>query len=201
MAVPDNSYSRVVAWLKILLPLTALGILSSLFLVSQPQAPVVTQLAPDQIASGEFYQPHVTEPSLSGVTQNGSTYTLHAKRAVPNADGPDTLTLSEFAGTLTSADGLTVDISAPNGLIQSPNSKAILTNGVRLVTSDGYLVVTQELHADLANTTISSPVEIKGTGPVGSFSADQMILRQQYTDGSYELVFKGGVKVIYLPGN
>ncbi len=35
MATYDNTYSRVVAWLKILLPLLALAILSTLFLVAR----------------------------------------------------------------------------------------------------------------------------------------------------------------------
>ena len=40
MAVADNTYSRVVGWLKILLPLGALALLSTLFLFARGIAPV-----------------------------------------------------------------------------------------------------------------------------------------------------------------
>ena len=35
MAIPDNLHSRMVFWLKILLPILALAILSTLFLFSR----------------------------------------------------------------------------------------------------------------------------------------------------------------------
>lgn len=204
MAVSDNSYSRLIAWLKILLPLGALAILSSLFLVSEPRTPAFTQLPPDQIGGDTAYEPHISAPSLSGVTKNGSTYTLFAKRATPSVGSEDILTLSEFAGTLTSIGGLQIDVSAPHGIIHNLTSTAILSQGVRLITSDGYDIRTKELQADFADTVLSTPGSIRGTGPMGHFSAGQMILRQQSggaTPGSYELVFKNGVNVVYQPGN
>lgn len=202
MAEFDNRYSRRIAWLKILLPMAALAILSSLFLVSKPKTPSITQLPPDQIVGDNTYKPHITGPSLSGVTRNGSTYTFSAGLAAPGTD--DTITMSDFAGTLTSNTGFNVDVSASLGVIQNQNSIAVLSQGVRLTTSDGYDITTEELTADISNTVISSHGAISGTSPFGTVDAGQMILRQQSQDGSkdtYELLFKKGVKVVYQPGN
>ena len=35
MAAPDNLHSRIVGWLKVILPLSALALLSSVFLVAR----------------------------------------------------------------------------------------------------------------------------------------------------------------------
>ena len=74
-----------------------------------------------------------------------------------------------------------------------------LSQGVRIVTSNGYKINSQDVIADYTKSEVSTLGQVFATGPLGELTAGQMILRQQTGDGlpnTYELVFKNGVKVI-----
>ena len=112
MAFSDNSYSHMVAGLKIALPLAALAILSSLFLVSKEMNSVTPAENPAGIPQ-QVHKPGISTPSLSGVTRNGSIYTLSAKEASPSISSENTLVVSEFAGTITGVGGLRLGYFGP----------------------------------------------------------------------------------------
>ena len=83
----DNFHSALVGWLKIVLPLTALGLLSTLFLVSRTidpsdAIPFATVDIEDRIR-----QPRLTLPTWAGVTDDGSAMTVTATEARPLPGG------------------------------------------------------------------------------------------------------------------
>ena len=86
-------------------------------------------------------------------------------------------------------------------MIDTGAHRADLTGGVRVVTSTGYIIETEGVSAALDVTHMQSGGSITATGPMGKINASAMVLTQE-TDGdgvAYLLVFKQGVRLIYLP--
>ena len=204
MASFDNGYSHFVAWMKIVLPLLALGILSTLFLVSQTfnsgDAPIldnvpVSDMGRDQKISG---------PSVSGVSDDGSAYTITAKSAKPNFGADKGITAQNITAVVDSVDGTTYTVTAPSGLVDSKADMGKLEDGVVVETSKGTQIKTDSITSDLAMSQVTSGGTITGAGPFGNFTAGKMVMTQQRTNGKatgYLLDFTGGVNLLYIPEN
>jgi lipopolysaccharide export system protein LptC len=202
MATYDNSYSRMVAWLKIILPLAALAILSTLFLASRSIDSARSIPFADGTIKELAREQRIGKPSFSGVTDNGTAVTIAADSARPLADGQQGFSAVGLRATLASNAGYTVEVMAKTGQFNSETRMADLGGGVRLDTSSGYRIETASLTASLENALVQTGGAITADGPLGHISAGKMVLRQQ-SDGdaaaTYELVFKNGVKLLYLP--
>ena len=196
MAIPDNLHSRLVFWLKILLPIVALAILSTLFLFSRridtegalPYSEVdVQELARDQ---------RLTDPQYSTVTDDGSALSVAAAVARPGAGG----TADDLVMRYDTKDGLRIDLEATSGQIDQIGGQAILRDGVTITTSTGYKLTTSGLDAALDRTKVVSDGAVTATGPLGRIDAGRMELRHGDAgiDG-YVLIFNGGVKLVYRP--
>ena len=202
MAGYEDAYSRLISWLKVTLPLVALAILSTLFLVSRaidPNQPIrfadvdVEELAREQIIGG---------PTFSGVTIDGAAITVSATSAIPGLDGSEGITAKDLRALIVTSDGITIKITARFGKIDSVLRTAELVDDVVLETSTGYLIQTGRIVTSLSRTEISSSGKITAIGPLGKITAGQMVLQQKIDHDSkstYELVFKNGVKLIYDP--
>ena len=196
MAIPDNLHSRLVFWLKILLPILALAILSTLFLFSRridtegalPYSEVdVQELARDQ---------RLTDPQYSTVTDDGSALSVAAAVARPGAGG----TADDLVMRYDTKDGLRIDLEATSGQIDQTGGQAILRDGVTITTSTGYKLTTSGLDAALDRTKVVSDGAVTATGPLGRIDAGRMELRHGDAgiDG-YVLIFNDGVKLVYQP--
>jgi lipopolysaccharide export system protein LptC len=202
MAVYDNTYSRMVAWLKIILPLAALAILSTLFLASKSTD--LTRNIP--VAQGTVEdlarEQRIGKPSYAGVIDNGTAVTLTAKSAHPPAEGETEFKAADLRATLSTPGGETIDAIAPEGHFDIFERKATLAGGVTIKTSAGYTIQTTSITANLKDGLAETQDMITGDGPLGHFEAGQMVLKQQSggtSSPSYELVFKKGVHLVYLP--
>lgn len=202
MANYEDAYSRLISWLKITLPLIALAILSTMFLVSRaidPSQPIrfadvdVEALAREQIIGG---------PTFSGVTIDGAAITVSAASAKPDSNGPEGITAKDLRASIVTPDGIEILITARFGKIDPVSRIAELVDDVILETSTGYLIQTGRIVTSLAATEIFSGGTITASGPLGQITAGQMVLRQKNdreSKSTYELVFKNGVKLIYDP--
>ena len=86
-------------------------------------------------------------------------------------------------------------------MISNGTREVILSGGVTVTTSSGYVLETAEMAAKLDRTGLESRAPVVATGPAGDIRADQMVLSQDTrTLGAYVLVFKGAVRLIYQPG-
>ena len=200
MAVADNAYSRLVAWLKILLPLTALAVLSTLFLFSRtidptraiPMAPVdVEELA---------REPRINAPDYSGMTEDGAALTLTAASAKPDPENSGHVTATMPTAVIETPDGVRTTISSATAEIDTTAGAVILDGAVTLETSRGYVVKTSRITAAIDRTRIETAGEITGTAPMGRITAGQMVIEvANAAKHTYVLVFKNGVKLIYDP--
>lgn len=197
MAVYDNSYSRFVAWTKIVLPLAALGLLSTLFLFARvidtegalPFANVdVKEIAREQ---------RLSEPRFAGITRDGAAIEIAATSARPSATDPGRVNGSDLTALVTYPEGATFALSSPYGEIDAGTGTAVLSGGVDMETSTGYMVKTSGLSASLEVTSMASHGKVDAEGPIGTLSAGQMDVA--LNNGRYLLVFKEGVRLVYDP--
>ncbi|MBK5932911.1 lipopolysaccharide export system protein LptC [Rhodovulum imhoffii] len=197
MASPDNTYSRFVALAKILLPLAALALLSTLFLLpgigKDSGGLPYAQVEIEDLAR----RPRISDPSYAGVTTDGTEISLSAETARPRS-GAAQSTAESLAVRLDLPDGSHVTVTAPSGVLDPAAGRAVLKGGVRVTTSTGYLLRTEMLENDLTRTALWADVRVSGEGPAGRLEAGAMELTRS-EDAGYVLVFKRGVKLVYDP--
>ncbi len=193
-------HSRMVGWLKVALPLAALAILSTLFLLSDridptdaiPYAKVdVEDLAND---------PRMSSPAYAGTTEDGAGITLSAASARPAAGDRDA-SAERVAALMETPDGQKIAIAAAAAALDQAAGQLNLTGEVTLETETGYRLETEGLAARLDRTNVSSTAPVTVTAPMGDIRADGFTLTQDPADpGAYLLVFKGSVRLLYQPG-
>ena len=194
-----DTHTRVVGWLKVALPLMALAILSTLFLVADRIDPEdalpYAEVDVEDLAS----EPRMTAPSYSGMTSDGGALTLTASEARPASEG----TVAEAQGLrleLATPDGGRTDLLAATAVMDTTARQVVLSGGVTVTTDTGYRLETAEVAAKLDRSSLESRGEVRATGPAGQITAGGMTLSQDnQTPGDYLLIFNKGVRLVYLP--
>jgi lipopolysaccharide export system protein LptC len=199
MAASENLHSKLVVWAKVTLPLLALGLLATLFLFSRQINPADAIPYADVDVEERAREPRLTMPTYAGVTSDGSALAIAATEARP--DGATGVgTANKIVGQLDTPDGARVDLVAENGVLNTDAGLMTLDGGVTLTTTSGYVIKTQALVAKLDQTSLSSPSAISATTPMGQLDAGEMTLTQDpKLPTAYLLVFKGRVKLLYIP--
>jgi lipopolysaccharide export system protein LptC len=196
-----DRHTRVVGWLKVVLPLTALAILSTLFLVARRIDPEAALPYAEVDVEDLAREPRMTAPTYAGTTEDGASLTLSADEARPATEGHS----AQAAGLrldLATPDGGTTGVVAADARMDDTGRELVLSGGVTLTTSTGYQLQTAEIAAKLDRTGLESRTAVVATGPAGEIRADGMVLRQDNrTPGAYVLVFKGSVRLVYQPGS
>lgn len=200
MATHDNTYSRVIAWLKILLPLLALGLLSTLFLVARTVDPAqdlpFADVDVDELAS----QQRIGKPHYSAVTASGASVSVSAASALPDPTNPARVSGTEIIAGIDLTNGNRIDVTAATMQLDTGTGLAQLAEGVQIETSDGYSLRTQSAEIALDATRLSSNTPTEISAPIGKISADSFVLTDDNKgERPYVLVFKGHVKLVYDP--
>jgi len=199
MLTADNTYSRFVFWLKVLLPLAALAILSTLFLVSETLDPDKAIPYADVDVDKLIREQGITKPAFGGVTQSGVRISMSADSVRPDNTDQQRFIGEELVALVELPKGTRIDIASPTGTIDSETREAILDGGARLVTSQGYTIDTERLTARYDIVQAETAGSVLATGPAGQITAGRMTLERDPETGDYLLVFKDGVRLIYQP--
>ena len=199
MAGPDT-HSRAVAWLKVALPLAALAMLSTLFLLADRIDPDAALPYAQVDVEDRARAPRMTTPTYAGITSDGAALTLTADEARPASEAAK----AEAQGmvlVLETPDGGRTDLVSASAVIDDLSGRIVMSGGVEITTSTGYRITTAGMMANLDRSGLESTGPVKADAPAGDLVADKMTLRQDnLTPGGYLLVFKGAVKLIYQPG-
>jgi len=197
MATATNFHSQLVGWLKILLPLAALILLSTLFLFARRTGtPTDIPFAEINAAASEQ---RIASPRFSGLTNTGDTLAISAEAARPDANGGNEVTIDKPRLSLDGVDGTTLRVTAGSGLVDTTAKTAHLGGLVRLETSSGYVMETSGLKADLTSGVVISDGALEVQAPFGQLSAGQVTF-QTGTDGTgQQMNFTKGVKMVYMP--
>ena len=200
MRTYDNSYSRFIAYTKVILPIIALGILSTLFLFSRSTNPNQSIPYADIDINELVREQRIGAPNYAGMTDDGSAISITAASASPAASNPKTITATDMVTIIEDASGGRLDITSKTGTIDPDQKQVTLGGGVRILTSTGYVIDTSGLWAALNETAMSSDGRVTATGPLGTLNAGKVTVSQQNKPEQPNLlVFKGGVTLVYTP--
>lgn len=195
----DNSHTRLVGWAKIVLPLIALALLSTIFLISRridPSAAIpYAKVDVEKLARENA----LTRPEYAGMTRSGATLSVTAQQARTVATSTDGASADQIAAKLTTRDGKVTDLNSKQGLFRPDQSKVVLSGGVALQTSDGYRMHSDLIDLQTALGTMISPGPVQGQAPFGTLDAGAMTMTPAEDGKGHDLVFNEGVKLIYQP--
>jgi len=196
----DNFHSTAVAWLKVLLPLAALGILSTLFLVSRTIDPEDAIPFAEVDVQDRIREPRLTAPTWAGMTEDGSALTVTAAEARPSGGAVTDANATTLRAVLDMPGGGRAELVAATGRLDLAAGRLIVEGGVVLTTSTGYTLRTEAMAAALDRTGLTSPGPIAGDGPGGHLSAGSMELTASAdAPDTHVMVFKNGVRLLYQP--
>jgi len=191
-------YSRMVALFKVLLPLAALAILSTVFLLSRSVDPTATIPFAEQEMADRMRDQQVTAPFFSGTTSGGDEIMVTASIARPG--GPNSpAEATDLDAQITMVDGVRINLQSDTGTVAVDKDLATFDGHVIITTSTGYVVLTDTLNTALSGITANTPGQIEGTGPLGEFTAGNMQIDTKTEGGPVHMLFKNGVKLIYDP--
>ncbi|WP_283176278.1 LPS export ABC transporter periplasmic protein LptC [Gemmobacter sp. 24YEA27] len=197
-----DRHSRLVGWLKVALPLSALALLSTLFLLADRIDPTAAIRYAEVDVEDLVRDPRMTAPTYAGTTSDGSAITMTASAARP-ATGTRTAGASDVVVRLDMPGGGSTDIRAKDAELDTGTDQLRLSGGVEIDTSSGFHIVTERLTTALDRSGAASDSAVTASGPQVTIDADSFTLTQQSDTGAaspYLLVFSGSVKLVYEPG-
>ncbi|WP_299770535.1 hypothetical protein [uncultured Tateyamaria sp.] len=192
-----DGYSKLVAWLKVLLPLTALGLLSTLFLLSRNIDPVASIPFADTEIQERLRGQQVTAPFYSGTSSSGDRISVSAGTMATANDQNNAAT--DLAAHIDLSSGARVVLFSDTGEFDLAHGASSLAGNVVITTSTGYKLNSDELLTDFENMTVRSPGPVAGTGLSGTLEAGQMTLEKTDNGENAHLIFTKGVKLVYRP--
>jgi len=193
-----DRYSRMVAFLKVLLPLAALALLSTLFLISRGMNTEATiPFAAHEIEERMRGQ-QITAPFFSGTTAQGDEIAVTASIARP---GGATLpaVATDLVAVIRMADGGRLTLSSQSGEVQIDKDIASFIGKVEITSAAGLVVTTDLLNATLSGISADSPGPVQAIGPIGTLNAGTMQLQTKTQGGPLHMLFNNGVKLVYDP--
>lgn len=197
MLVADNLHSQLVGWAKIILPMSALALLSTLFLFAR-NANTTDDAALTQ-AEEIAREQKVTAPEFAGVTDSGDIIIIAAKSAQPSAERPDTIQIDDIRMRLDTTDGSFVEVTAVEGEIDGQARIASFLGLARLQTSNGYEMETNGLVAELQTGRVTSNGLLEIRAPFGDLTAGMVTFQVATPDAGQQMLFTNGVHLLYKP--
>ena len=193
-------HSRVVAVLKVGLPLVALALLAGLFLGNGEDSggDGVVFSPGDVEALGEGLQ--ISNPTFTGTTRGGDRFRFTAEQVAPDAAPPKRAAILRPAGTVEMKDGPSVTLEAETGDLDVPTQRMDLAGHVRIETSEGYRIDTERATLDLRAGSFVSGMEVRSVGPLGTITSGSLVVAPAAGTGeARRFSFGNGVRLVYRP--
>lgn len=193
-------YSRIVGFAKVVLPIAAIAVLSSLFLFSKSYDPSQNVLLGNSTLEDYAANERITAPRFAGMTPSGVTIQLSARQGQPRKTGGPAFDAENLNAHIEAPDGTNIDMQSAVGSVDGLAQISELAGGVVLITSHGFIAETEGLTFALNRLDIRSHGQISAEGPLGAIKAGEMhITENPDVPCDVVLVFNGGVKLIYTP--
>lgn len=190
--------------MKVALPLIAVALLATVFLVQEEDTiaggVVFTQGDRDTMRDGLA----INNPELSGITPTGDRFFMTASRAIPSDNTLQEVALVEITARTEYLSGRIVDLEANEGMAFVQEQRVHLMGDIRIETSDGYTALTQSGVADLSSGAIYIDTKVELEGPTGRLTAGSMTIANQPQNAASQnnqmFTFENGVTLTFQPG-
>lgn len=194
-----DRYSRLVSWLKILFPLIALVLLSTLFLLSRAIDPEATIPFADTEVQERLRDQQVTGPFYSGTTDDGDLISFSAEKLTTPRGQTGTNEAEDLRAVLDLQSGAQIVMDAARAKVDAGADQAELIGNVRINTSTGYSIQSERMTSNLATLDIASPGPVEANSPAGEITAGAMTITNRQDSAGSQMLFTKGVKLIYTP--
>jgi len=195
----DQAYSRIVFWLKVSLPLLALGLLSAMFLISNA-GPQTTKIPfSEKDLSEKTAEQRITEPVFTGKTEFGDLLRLAADYARPDPAHEASVLVTQMNADLTTPRESKVAFQSASGSFNGTDSSFEMNGDVVITSTTGYSLTATRVTGSFTNFTMVAHGPIEGEGPEGSLSAGQLELQGARDGENLRIWFTKGVKLVYDP--
>ncbi|MGR3375776.1 LPS export ABC transporter periplasmic protein LptC [Salipiger abyssi] len=194
-----DTYSSVIGWLKILLPVAALMLLSTLFLLPRQSDQGAELPYAGGTDAGDATREQIVAPRYAGTTPKGDRLTLTADSAEPINGSLARVRAHRLDAQLDMTDGSRITLSANEALVDDEDKSADLEGSVHIVSSTGYVIDTERMLTALDRVDAETLTPVSGSGPAGQFTAGKMTITAEGSGGDVQLLFTGGVNLIYDP--
>lgn len=201
MAPRDGYYSVFVGWMKILLPLLSIVLLSTLFLLSRGQENSSELPFVMRDLQERAQQEVISAPRFAGATKAGDLISFVAETAKPDTDAAHLAHAETLAATIDLTSGTRVTFTAGTALLNTRDQVATLSGDVVVTSSTGYTVRSSDLRTEMARIGAETSGPVTGDGPPGHVEAGKMLLTEDVETGDIHLLFTNGVKLVYQPQN
>ncbi len=181
------------------MPLAALGILSTLFLLSRSVDPTTTIPFSDIDLAERARDEQLTAPFFAGATKGGALISFTAEVAHPDPTSPSRATATNLSARIDLTSGSTISFASESGLVDEPADLARLEGSVVVHSSTGYTIKTDALNSGIRELRAETDGQVQAEGPPGRFTAGKMLLTSNSEQGTAHLVFTNGVKLVYEP--
>ncbi len=195
MAASDNLYSRFVNWSKIMLPLAALALLSTLFLFARDSGSgtSIPYAEIEEIAR----ESRISEPSFAGIADDGSVVAVTATTIRPDPTAADSFVVADLTITLDATDGSRVEMTATDGHVDGKTQVTLMTGLVRLTSSSGYAMESSSISANLKSGSVESLGPLAVRAPYGELTAGSLLVTAGPDGAGSQMVFHNGVRLLY----
>ncbi len=195
---PDR-YSRMVAWLKVALPLLALGILSTLFLISRAVTPPTVVPFADTEVQERLTNQQVTGPFFSGTSSFGDEIAFVADKVTTPNGQVGTNKAQNVDVQIDLASGTRVTVTADEADMNIAEDQTDLLGNVVAITSRDQVLRSEKIRLRMSEIEMISPGDVTITGPFGKFDAGSMHVFTPEGESKSQILFTKGVKLLYHP--
>ena len=172
-ALPGGPYDRLVAVVKLLLPLAALAVLALCLvwpLTARQEFSFI--LSKDRVAeAGERLR--VARAEYRGEDSKGQAFRISAASAVQKSSDVPIVDLKDIAATLDATDG-PIHAAASAGRYDIEHDRITAQGPVRIDSADGSLVRTRDVSVDMATRQVSGDSGVDGRVKLGTFKAQHL---------------------------
>ncbi len=196
---PRNRYSKTVGWVKLALPLIALGLLSTMFLFSRTPDPDAALPYADVDVDQLVREQRLSRPRFAGTLDDGREVTLVADTAAAAVADPNTIVMTAIESHVTLSEDAELALTAEQGDYSLAEQIISLAGSVVAETSNGYRLATERLTVAMDTMRLASPGAVSLTGEGLSLEAGAMEITGP-EDATF-LRFTGGVRLLYQPQN
>lgn len=192
---PNAGYSRLVGWLKVILPVAAVAIVISMFAYSAllDFGENTTFTVSEIERSGNELK--MSQPRLTFLDKKEQEFVVTAATATQIGDRPNVWFLNSIVADMKPVDGGWMQLLSTEGELDSDAELMDLSGVIQVYTHDGY-----EMHATTANVNfgtgaVISKTPVQGKGPRAKLSAESM----EIDESGDILHFEGNVRLTIEP--
>jgi len=168
-AVPGSSHDRIVALLRIGLPMGIGALFAFLSIAPLTIAGEMSFLLDKNKVDVARERLRVTEALYRGEDAKGQPFALRAGSAVQATSREPIVRLQDLSASLAMADGPAI-LRADRARYDMDREQVAVVGPVTFQSADGYRLATRDVDVDLKSRRLASRCSVEGRMPLGTFS-------------------------------